>query len=179
MSRLYTPSARRRRDPSSRVIDDRTFCPSFEQTSRGTTRDGADARCRAAAFGTCPLVSSVSSALPCGERKTNKTSSMRLHTRPRLASLIACPYARPTKTGVAQPPINSTQRQCLTVRARRPSCAAQPSSAHLNPLAYAIAFVTWSTPGSCPAPRPWPGPWPSAVVGGSDLEQYCDTVRPL
>ena len=39
LSRLYTPSARRRRDPRGRVIDDRSFCPAFEPTTRGTTRE--------------------------------------------------------------------------------------------------------------------------------------------
>ena len=43
LSRLYTPSARRRRDPSSRVIDDRTFCRRYEHTSRGTTLNAAGA----------------------------------------------------------------------------------------------------------------------------------------
>ena len=34
---FYTPSARRRRDPRVRVMDDRSFCRRYEHTSRGTT----------------------------------------------------------------------------------------------------------------------------------------------
>ena len=35
---FYTPSARRRSVPSSRIMDDRSFCPVIDPTSRGTTQ---------------------------------------------------------------------------------------------------------------------------------------------
>ena len=35
---VYSKRAAAARDPSSRVIDDRTFCGHYEHTSRGTTR---------------------------------------------------------------------------------------------------------------------------------------------
>eukprot|EP00964_Phaeocystis_antarctica_P119598 scaffold83313_cov94-Phaeocystis_antarctica.AAC.2 len=38
LSRFYTPSARRQRDPSSRVMGNRSFCGRYDHTSRGTTR---------------------------------------------------------------------------------------------------------------------------------------------
>ena len=47
LSRLYTPSAGRGREASSRVIDDRTFCRRYEHTSRGTTRRDSFNRQRA------------------------------------------------------------------------------------------------------------------------------------